>query len=275
MGHVTTEQDTSCLPEPLTRKNADGEVYCRQAAVDRQIQTALGLDSGELRTRSEVTDKASPDFLKEEALVYLIRHYHRAADQGCVNFLSEALLRRCATWISHQLHSLDNEAAEEGYSDVVTRLFERILDLDSDRGDFLQVRFWMVLKKLAVDVFDRQLRQLTRGRDSIPLTTIAGHDGEDDKAATRGARLRTPGALATRAAESEAIERTEIREALSQLDEPLRSAFLLRHFVGLPIEDQDPAVHTISRRFGKTPRTIRNWLARAGKCLAMWRGGQG
>ena len=43
---------------------------------------------------------------------------------------------------------------------------------------------------------------------------------------------------------------------------------------GWPVEDRDPNVPTISRYFGKTSRTIRNWLAQAEERLAAWRDGE-
>ena len=45
----------------------------------------------------------------------------------------------------------------EGYRDVVERLFGLTLDLASDQGDFLQVRFWLVLEKIVVQAFEQQL----------------------------------------------------------------------------------------------------------------------
>ena len=271
MDDETTRQDTSCLPEPLTHTNAAGDVYQRLAVVDVQIQAALSLDRGALRRRSQITDKGSPDFLKEECLVYLIRHYHGAGNRDCVNDLSKSLLSRCATWINGQLSSLGDEATTEGYSDVVKSLFERILELGSDRGDFLQVRFWLYLKKLTVQAYSKQLKQLDIQQDCIPLTSLAGNDGGDADALTHKGREQAPSTLTTCTVESEEIEEL-IHEALSQLEEPLRSAYLLRHHKGWLIEHQDPTVRTISRHFNKTPRTIRNWLARAEERLAEWRG---
>jgi len=274
MAHKTTEQDTSCLPEPLTRTNAAGEIYQRPAVVDKQIQEALRLDSEELRRRLEVTDEVSPDFLKEESLVYLIRHYHKAEDQRSVKELSDFLLSRCATYINGQLYSLGDDAAKEGYLDVVAQLFSRIFDLGSNRGDFLQVRFWIVLKRLTVQVFRKQSKQLKLGLNCFPLTSLEGYNGEDTDAETRRGGMLAPAIVTSRSIESEVIEKDLIQAALSQLKEPLRSAYLLRHYEEWPIEDQDPTVRTISRHFNKTPRTIRNWLARAEECLAAWRGDQ-
>ncbi len=275
MDYETTEQDTLCLPEPLTRKNADGEIYQRQAVVDRQIQEALKLDPEELRRRLEVTDKESPDFLKEESLVYLIRHYHKVGNPRVVNALSESLLCRCATLINSKLSSLRFDLRDEGYSDVVKELFVRILDLRSDRGDFLQVRFGLCLQRLTVQVFRKQLKQHTIQQDYIPLTSLAGYDEDDDTdALIRKGGVRALNTFTTRTVESEMIDKIsirEIREILSQLKKDWGSAYLLRHYWGWPIEDQDPSVQTISRHFNKTPRTIKNWLDRADKCLEAWR----
>ena len=77
MGNKTTVQGTSSLPEPLTRTNSNGDVYQRHSVVDRQIQEALALYAEELHKRAAIGDDRSPDFLKEETLVYLIRHYHK------------------------------------------------------------------------------------------------------------------------------------------------------------------------------------------------------
>ena len=119
----------------------DGEVYQRQAVVDSQIQEALSLEPEDLRRRLDVADKVSPDFLKEESLVYLIRHYHREKNTQRVDELSECLLTRCAISIDSWLGSLGSNWREDANADVVAELFDRILDLDSDRGDFLQVVF--------------------------------------------------------------------------------------------------------------------------------------
>ena len=66
MEYETTEQDSTRLPQPLTRRNGDGAIYQRLPAVDRQIQEALRLDHEELRGHLEVCDEASPVYLKVE-----------------------------------------------------------------------------------------------------------------------------------------------------------------------------------------------------------------
>ena len=267
MEHETTRQDESCSPQPLTRRNADGQVYQRLAVVDRQIKEALGLDDEELRSHLKVRDEESPAFLKEESLVYLIRHHHGAGNRKFVNDLAECLLKRCATWIDGKLSGLRTDLREDGNSGVVAEVFDRILDLTSDRGDFLQVRFWMGIKRITVDVFRKQVNQFdTESSGDYDQATI-------DDLTQRGAVV-TPTTSADRPIESEAIDNVLIEAALHQLEEPIRSAYLLRHYKDWPIEDKDPAVQTISRHFGKTPRTIRNWLSKADEILEAWRGEQ-
>ena len=271
MGNKTTVQGTSSLPELLTRTNSNGDAYRRHAAVDRQIQEALALYPEELHKRAAIGDDTSPDFLKEETLVYLIRHYHRVGDRQRLNDLSECLLTRCASLINNNLSSLGSAWQEDASSEVVAELFGMILDPENDRGDFLQVRFWVVLKRITVDVFRKMMRV---DQSTISLTSPSGHDGQDTGSAATKVEVQALTAAASTSVETEVVNSILIRDALSQLDEPIRSAFLLRHYAGWPIEDQDPSARTISRHFGKSPRTIRNWLAKAEERLAAWRGAQ-
>ena len=211
MGHETRRQDESCLPQPLTRRNAAGQVYQRLAVVDRQIKEALGLDDEELRSHLEVRDEKSPAFLKEESLVYLIRHHHGAENRNFVNDLAECLLKRCATWIDGKLRGLRTDLMEDGNSGVVAELFERILNLASDRGDFLQVRFWMGIERITVNVFRKQVTQFdTESSGDYDQITI-------DDLTQRGAVV-VPTASAGRPVESEAVDNVLIEAALHQLE---------------------------------------------------------
>lgn len=267
MKHQTAEQDPSCLPEPLTRHNAAGVVYERLPTVDRQIRDTLKLDLEGLQRCCEETDETSPDYLKEESLVYLIRHYHKNEKRSYVNDLSKCLVNRCANVIYGWLGSLEANEREDGNSEVIKELFTRILDLNSDHGDYLQVRFWLGLKRLTVSIFRKQLVKLRH-------QSTGDYDLERIDALTQQGAVAVSATSLRRSTESEAIDNVMLQAALAQLEEPYRTAYLLRHYEGWPIEDRDPAIQTISRRFDKTPRTIRNWLSRADETLKAWRGEQ-
>ena len=272
MENDRSENKWARLPEPLTHTNRDGKRYQRLPEVDRQIRAALELEVEDLIARARVSDESSPDFLKEEALVYLIRHHRRENNHHAVNDLTEVLLGRFASWVGSKLWKLGEEAAEDGYADVVERLFIQILDLDSNRGDYLQVRFWRALKGLTTRAFDVQLKQQKKMENNSSLDSLVGYDGEDSDEVGYGWKVKLPDAATCRAAESQVTDNIFIIQAMTQLEGPFRSAYLLRHYYGWPIESQDPAVPTISQRFGKTPRTIRNWLTKADEQLSIWLG---
>jgi DNA-directed RNA polymerase specialized sigma24 family protein len=261
-------------PEPLTHRNTNGQVYQRDALVERQICWAVALDAAALRARADKSDLTDPDFLKEECLVYLIRHYHRAGDRRRVNDLALALLQRCANPIYKYLGSLKADAAKQGHDEVIEKLFGLILDLNSDKGDFLQVRFGAVLKKMAIRAFNQQIKARKRALNLVPLSALPGYEQDDDNSGERRVKQVGQNYVATAAADEEIIRQEMTLDALNHLQEPMRTAFLLRHYAGWPIEDQDPTVQTISRQFGKTPRTIRNWLEQAEAELERWRGEQ-
>lgn len=267
--------------EPLTRRNRDGDVYVREPDVERQIAGALALPREALRKRIAIGDRASPDYLQEECLVHLLRHYRRGGEEGNVSDLAATLVRRSTRIIRKHLRSLGPEALEEGYSEVVNRLFRKILDVSTDKGDFFQVRFWFAMKRICIQVFDSLLTQHEQRRNEVPFSHVPGYDDDEDvEAETKSPRLTEEDKRRVSAPSDEkAIIATDLRRearrvALTQLEEPFRSAYMLRHCHGWPIEHKDPAVRTISRHFGKTPRTIRYWLTTAEETLARWRGGQ-
>jgi hypothetical protein len=266
--------DETWRPEPLTRRNADGEVYERQPAVEWQIAEAVRLDAARLMARAKVADQAAPEYLKEECLVYLIRHYHRAGERRLVGDLSEALLRRCAKKIESHLTKLGPGAVEEGYRDAVEQLFTPILDLKSDRGDFLQVRFWVVLERLAVGAFKDQLAAHKQQQATVPLSSVAGQDRDEGDQVQRRLRPGDGAELVSPSGEVAVIENDLIRRAIERIDEPFRFAWVLRHLFEWPIESKDPSVRTISGHFRKEPRTIQNWLTKAEAALDEWRGEQ-
>ena len=256
-------------PRQLTRRNRDGVPYQRDAAVEAQLAVAADLAPGALIERARRRDHEAPCYLREEALVYLLRESARRGEAATASALCEALLARCAGYINAKLGALGAEARDEAFAEVVAELCGLILDLDSDRGDFLQVRFWVTLEKLVVAAFGRQAREIARAKRQVPLSALPGAEGGDEEERTVAARLEdiTAPSLPPDLA-------LLYREALATLEEPVRTAFVLRHYEGWPIEDQDPSVPTISRYFDKTPRTIRNWMSAAEQALAAWRGEQ-
>jgi DNA-directed RNA polymerase specialized sigma24 family protein len=246
-------------PEPLTHCNRDGVPYRRDGNVERQILAVASLSTDDLLGRARITDGTALHFLQEETLAYLIRRAHREGDDALVDGLAEVLVGRCTRYLKALLRGLRPDPLEEAIAEALADLFERLVEPEgSDRGDFLQVRFWVVVKRLA----KAAARRAWEESDTLLVAidpTGGGSDDEEDH------RVQLPDPMAT-APDTQLL----IDEALALLEPNVRTAFLLRA-EGWPVEDRDPTVPTISRLFGKTSRTIRYWLSQAEEQLATWR----
>lgn len=244
---------------PLTKRGADGSLYTRPPEVERQIAAAVALAPAELLARLEVADRASPAYLREECLVYLLRTYRQTNQPALIDALATTLLRRSVDILKHTLGGLSAASFEEASDVCIQDMFERILDVETNRGDFYQARYRMGLKRLAITAFNRFQALDEHGRHAASL------DEESDDDAPHGPIQLEAGGLTTE-------QHAQMTEALARIDEPYRTAFVLRYFHNWPTEDDDPSVPTISSYYNKTPRTIRNWLTRAESALAQWRG---
>jgi DNA-directed RNA polymerase specialized sigma24 family protein len=211
-------------------------------------------------------DSTSPDYLQEECLVYFIRDYFRKGQKDIVNNLSKILLHRSAKNINGQLQPLEPDTNRDAYNDVINELFVRIFDLQNDRADFLQVRYWHALKMLTISVFRNYCKFSKRAQRTVSLSTLEDldfHATDHEVTSVSWDDVLNP---------PPSVEQLALKgDALSILDERHRTAFILYH-EGWQVESQDPAEPTISSLFQVTGRTIRNWLKEAQQQLERWRG---
>lgn len=250
--------------KPLTRRNLEGEVYERLPSVEAQIQEALVLAPEPLIERARVREIDSPLYLQEETLVYLIREHYRENQRNLVDSLTDALLRRCSKRINNLVRgSVESRYVDDCFRHIIKEVFERILDLERDRGDFAQVRFWVFLDRQIVEGIKKYLRE--ERRDALTSSLDAEEDADPEE---------PPPIEVEDTRIFRADERAMYREGLRVLKEPLRTAFILRYFENWQIQSDDPSEATISRHFDVTPRTIHNWLKKAEQELLNWRGGQ-
>ncbi len=245
---------------PLTRRRPNGQTLRRSADVEAQIVAASALAPADLLERARL-GSGEPGYLKEEALVFFIRALHRAGDANSVNGLAEVLIRRCARQIAREANTL-GAVATDAYGAVVQGLFQTILDPESDRGDFFQCRFWLALKRLIISTL-RPYFASVRWEDRH-LAEPPGDPDNEDEPLDISEWVPDTGVTP----EGWAL----LEDALSGMPAPARAAFILHRAYGLPIESNDPTELTVSTYFGKTSRTIRNWLRGAEEHLRTWRG---
>ena len=256
---------------PLTRTNRRGNVYQRSAAVESQIISCLASPDQEILRRAQISDRNADGYLQEEALVYLIRESALEQNQALYNGLSEVLLTRARDRLSFRFRAFEPVLRQDAHGEAALVLFERLLSTDG-RGDFLQVRFWKALDRLAIDIFRRFYQPLTEER--ALLRPDASLDSDSDEEAAEGWEVIADGDGKIPDDYRQSSEELDqlTAEALQCLKEPIRTAFILRHFEDWPIESSDPADMTLSKYFKKTPRMIRYWLRTANQELSRWRG---
>ena len=255
------DQRVNIRPKPLTRRNSEGELYARLPEVESQIEAALLLEGPSLLEKARINNKDSKDFLKEECLVYMIRHYHALEEPKMVSDLFQVLLSRCTGSIQTHLASLDHRA-DDAFREVIVELTDQVLDLESDRGDYFQVRFGLGLKRLTISEFAKQKREKKKEEIAFSLDEQReGPDGEETAIEIQNESL-SPESIAM------------CKEGLGVLTYPYNEVFILRHYSGWPIDSTNPDKVTLSSRFKVTPRTIRNWLKEAEEILKKWRKGK-
>jgi DNA-directed RNA polymerase specialized sigma24 family protein len=258
--------------EPLTQKNIAGGNYEREHDVEEQIISTTALSDEEIIARAKITDKEAAGFLQEETLVYLIRFSFQQQRRVLYNALSETLIIRCQEQLDFRLRSLDADLADEAYAEIMRILFGKILSIGG-QGDFLQVRFWFALDRIAIDVFRQYSRRQTKDRANLiptsftePNETDEAEEDWEDKFLSSDHLI--PGENRWSSVERQAL----IEEALLSIEEPIRTAFVLHYYEGWKIESIDPEEITLSTYFRVTPKTIGNWLRKADFELKNWRG---
>jgi DNA-directed RNA polymerase specialized sigma24 family protein len=141
------------------------------------------------------------------------------------------------------------ETREDLARDILLVVIEGVMSLAAEQ-EFWECRFWTCFDRRARTV----LRDMRRGSAEVAL---------DDRAETDP---RLPAG-----AEISVEVRAVAAEALGSLPEPLRTAFILKHYAGYQEESGDPDEQTIARALGVTGRSVRNYLRRAERILAEWR----
>lgn len=250
------------IPQPPLQKLKRS--YPLSPEVTAQIEVALQMDPKLLVSNAEITDFNSPSFIKDETLVYLFREYTLEEKEFLVTDLGQILMKRIERVVVSKFPSLHKSKIEQIYIEIVGELFTKILDFEGNSGDFYQVRFQLGVFTLAVGVF----RKLEKLKAFIPISQMV-RDGEGQEAAEGRLNYLMEGQTNANLPTDLQIE---TKMGLTQLPNKLRIVYILRHYWDWPIESIDPKAITISSFYGKTPKTIRNWLKQADDILEKWRG---
>jgi len=247
-------------------------VYTRTPEVESQIREALSLDQTVLCERVAIERYTVPGFIKEECLVYLVRLFLREGEDELVSHLMNSLATRIARRVHSQaLASLHWSLVDDCSQNILMDVARRLTDMTTDKDDFAQTRFGLWLERVTYKALRpyRTNQKKTRATQ-VDVEVIERSNGKKH-------RLHddplSPEQILEQA-ETKRLRKQKADELLKKLDPDVREAYRLRHEEGMEIENGDPDVMTISKRFQRSPRTIRNWLKGAEERLQQWQGGQ-
>jgi len=248
--------------KPLTRRQKNGETLTRPPEIEAAMGEILNLEWPVFLQRAGFTDRKDPQYVPEEVLVFLLREALSAGNGEAADEICRILFERVQGRIEKYARKVAPAYSEEAGGDMLNDLFMLICNLNSDKCDFAQVRFWKFLKRVCYGSCKKYWK-----RQENDLRTVFFDQTDPDS--------EKPFEIKAEEKNYSAVELGDLQKGLNVLPEPIRTAFVLRFCEGWQVESIDPDEPTISRHFGKTERTIRNWLRKAEELLDVWRREQG
>ena len=248
------------MARPLTKRNKDGLHYARPRAVETEIEGALQDDLPTLRRRLLVMDKASPEYLRSECLVHLIRDALSTGDEHRRDAALAVLLGRCEAILKAKIS--DRLPNTDKLREDVLSEFSELLASDGtgkqpDELDFYECKFNMAFRTLRIDVVRRELDEVNRS------AKLPDHGDEGEPDAYEDAFARVSEAFRTPATQQSSLFLEDLWEAINVLPPDERKAVIHCHVFGYKEESENPDEVTAATLCNCTGRTIRNRLSRA------------
>lgn len=282
------------MVESLRKRRADGTVYCRRPAVERELQELEKLELTEVVLRARAGEQGGKVSVSSEALAYTLRRAVRSATThaptlGPIDGLLSILIQRCETILKRRLARYDEIDREAISREVIDRVVDEIHD-DRDLADYAEVNFNDWLSHNRSDACRKHQRKAARmerlGQSVEDLSQdeaqIVSSEGEAEESPDR-----SPEALY---ALSEAREKANLPPVIEKADlspddqyrigamvtkanlpPDILYTFLAYHYLEMQIESEDPHKHTLVKHFDKSEKTIRLWIKRAEKVFAKLR----
>lgn len=244
---------------PLTCATKAGKPYRRFKDIERAISRVLEKPPPEWPDLARVKGSGR---LPSEALVYLITISQRF-NSDVFGHLVHELGLRIARIAGFYVQGFDSETKNEIVWGVEKEVLELTLRNPSCRqGEFLQIAFHKKIEQRTLNAIAKRKQapvSLKYSRQSIsddddecanPVDAIADESPSPEEiTAMLQDELRRPALLAA---------------AKAAVKDPRHlEAVILRCAYDWPIEDNDPTVPTLARRYDKSPRQIRNWIGDA------------
>lgn len=259
------------MARPLMKCYKSGEAFKRLPSVEKCIDAALNQDLDTLRTRLQVQDRHSQEFVPSECLVHLIRHALRTDDGVSLDVLLPVLFGRCEANLKAKIADGLPDAA--GLREDILGQFAELLASDGtgdnpDALDYYEVRFNAAFRAFRIDKYKQAMANAEIGEGR----TLRLPEPENDEPSS-GDELYVmlSGAYRVPATQESALILRQIVEAVNALPPEERDAVVYRHFMGYEVESDNPAKCTVATLCNVTGRTVRNRLKSAAKKLSQFK----
>lgn len=236
------------MARPLTKLKEGGGRYLRPKEVEDALDPALALDRQTQLQRAAISSRDSPDYLRDEVLVHLIREARRQADKSTLNLLVGRLFSRCTSKVRRN----EPEVLEESLRALGLLIAQ---DGQQDKLDFFECKFeraFSVLCRIA-------RRDITKNHSQL------ARDPEDADSAEQDLSKISQTAL-------NPDEFRKLVLKIEGLEPELREAFVLVCIEQYKIESEDPYEVTAATLCQVEGRTIRNRVTKARSQLAEFLG---
>lgn len=283
------------MVEPLRkRRKEDESLYQRRPEVEKELEHLEKLSLAEVLAHARKGERAEGEPISSEALVHILRREVRTATTrsptlGPIDGLLSMLIRRSEVIVERHIVGFDEIDREEICQQVTDRIVDEIF-ADSDRADYAEVNFNDWLRFNRIDAYRIQKRK-TEHIEKLGdyLEDLEGNvaqvdpEGIDNKAsqdptpeanyAHSEAREKVSPLSKIEDADLSPDDRYRIAAMVKRADLPAHvlDAFLLHHYFEMQIEAGDPETYTLTKKFGKSEKTIRNWIKQAETAFAKLR----
>ncbi|WDT82187.1 MAG: hypothetical protein MPW14_10915 [Candidatus Manganitrophus sp.] len=240
--------------------------------MEEELEQLEELKLQDVLARAREAEQRDEVAVSSEALVYLLRREARKGNlqKPGVDGLISILVNRSEITLKHHISGVFDELqCEEICHEVIDRMIDEITDA-SDKADYAEVNFNDWLRHNRIDACRKQERK-DAGTEQVGDAMADLAEDEADIMPIKKEPISSESPEAAYAL-TEARDRiaAAIREA--NLAPTSLKAFLLYYGWDVPIESKDPKEYTLVKHFGKSEKTIRNWLRSAEKVFAKQRG---
>ena len=243
---------------PLAKHYPDGRPYTRREDVENDLKRIVVLPREDILAALKIRDRSSPQYLKSECIVYLIRETRSDNDERYFNELYKELMRRIGGALprvaGERADGPENVHASAAREKITGRFEQKLSEDRASAGtwlDYYEVMFADAIAGLRTTYMGRARRDAARME---PIETDAD-TGEPSLAVERALGSFD---IKEELLSEDPIYRSRIAAAIRSLPEKNRRVIELT-IRGIPIYSSDDSVMTIQKLIGvKSEKTVRN-----------------